>query len=72
MSELSFNEIMRNREIARGIETYKRQDLKAREIKESDDFISERADIKRLIIELHAKYYSRYLENDKPTIEVVA
>ncbi|MCU0642278.1 MAG: hypothetical protein MUF61_01710 [archaeon] len=72
MPELSFNEIERNREIARGIETYRRQDIVQREKKEEEKFISERADIKRVVLELQRRHYSRYLENEKPKIEVIA
>ena len=51
------------------LETYKKYNL-AQEKKPEEDFISERTDIKELVLQLHAKYYSRYLE--KPRIEVIA
>jgi hypothetical protein len=69
MAELSVSEIERISRISRGIEAYKRYDI-AQKAKSEEDFISERADIRTLVLQLHAKYYSRYLE--KPKIEVIA
>ena len=71
MAEFRVEEIERVIRLSRGIEAYKKYDV-AQKASSEEDFISERADIKRLVLQLHEKYYSRYLEGEKPKIEIIA